>query len=463
MTHGAPTAATPPAQAREQLETLVASCLPEGAGLQSLRREGPVVVASFADADGRRHAVAWGDAALPRASFRRGERLAFSYRKADGGSAEPAIGAIAALLACEERLVALDASLPASPEHAESGQRDGRAPGRLLFLREVDLSLRIALAVPRAGSVRAAARAIIERELGGPEPASEVHLYFEARCAQACEFCEEPRVRDRPVHRVVRRLLTVQQDARLDLVSTGALDELLDALWSRSSPVPLTITGNDWLRHPHLASLLASLERPRRARLRVQGPSLELSSPVLARRVAALPGLEWVATTLQSSDPAEHDAMVGLPGAHARLVVALERLAGTPVRLTLVLTRRAVRSLPATRRWLRERRWSVAGNAFLPDRALGDVSHMLPWVDELRGALEAAGGDAAEAVEAWVGVPLCAIPAALRHKAAPAVATAERDRPTFAAACSQCAERPRCPGLTPGYLQAFGPRGLQPL
>jgi hypothetical protein len=437
------------------LDSLVASCLPEGATLAEVRREGSGWVALFQDAEGEHLAVEWWMRASSRPFYRQGQRLAFAYRKGSERAVATSQGVIAAMLAREEALVSLSSVLGES-------RPGGRRSGRISFLRETHLSRSIARALPGAGGIRRAARLVIEEELARGEPVSDVQIYFENPCAQACEFCEEPLLRDRPYHRLASGLLRLQSRTKLDLVSTGAFDEILNALWSRPDSILLTVTGHDWLRHPHRDALLEALERPREgARLRVQGPSTELADPALARRVAALPGLERIATTLEAGDPAVHDALVGAPGAHARLVRALELLHEVPVELALVLTRRAVRVLPATLRWLRERRWRVVATMFIPDRSMPGAEERLVPLDELREAL-LQEEKSWEAIQDCVGVPPCAVPPGLRGKIRLAVRAAERDSMVFAPECSRCLLKEGCPGLPSRYLRAFGARGIEP-
>lgn len=437
------------------LDSLIASCLPEGATLAEVRRDGAGWVALFLDMDGERHAVEWWELAPSRPFYRQGQRLAFAYRKGSPRAVSASQGVIAAMLAREDALVALSSTLV-------EPRPGGRRNGRLSFLRETHLSLRIARALPGAGGIRRAARLVLEEELARGEPVSDLQIYFENHCAQACEFCEEPLLRDRPYHRLSSGLLQLQNRTRLDLASTGAFDEILDVLWSRSDSILLTVTGHDWLLHPHRDALLEALERPREgARLRVQGPSTELADPALARRVAALPGLERIATTLEAGAPATHDAIVGAPGAHAKIVRALELLHDVPVELALVLTRSAVRALPATLRWLRERRWRVVATMFIPDRAMPGAEERLAPLDELRGALLQAEGSW-EAIQDFVGVPPCAVPPQLHRKIRTAVRAAERDPLVFASGCSRCSLKEDCPGLSSRYLRAFGERGIEP-
>ena len=334
-----------------------------------------------------------------------------------------------------------------------------------VFFREKQLALRIAAAWPFHKTVAGSVRAVLDEEIRRSGSLDEVQLYFENPCAQACEFCEEPRRRDRFPSRHLTSLLLRSQELGLDLVGSGALAALVDALGDLEPKAPLTITGHDWTRHPRHPEILVALERRPDARLRLQGPSLGFSSPELTRRVAALPGLEWIATTLQSSDAAEHDAMVGAPGAHAELLAALDNLkaARVPLVLTVVLSRRALRTLPETLSFLSARGLSVSLQAFIPDEAMGPAFDVLAPLDELRRALDRAPREALGAIHSVVGVPLCAAPAPLRRKIAPAHRMKGREGARFGAGCGTCAARGRCSGVPSSYLVALGARGMEPL
>jgi hypothetical protein len=441
-----------------ELQDFLRTCLSEEARFESVSRDGLGFVIVFSDRAGKSHTVDVWEKGQERRAFKVGRHLAFAYRPSQDSFADHELDqrVITKLLAAEERL--WEASLSFVEPRVTMP-----IPGRPIFLREMDLSVRILRALPRAASITNAARAVLSEALAGEARASEVQLYFETACAQACEFCEEPVKRERLHRRAANRLLVVQHALHFDLVSSGALRAFLDAIAERELPV--TITGHDWTRHPHRGELLRILEESALPRLRLQGPSLDFDSMNFARRIAALPRLEWIATTMQSADPAEHDAMVGARGAHARLIPALENLAnlGVRVKLTLVLTRRALRSLPATLEFLRQRGWFVELAAFVPDRALGDVRDKLAPLDDLRMGLETALPAARDVVQSLVGVPLCAVPEVLRNKVAPVLRTSEREPLQFGPACRACAAFSTCSGVPAGYVRGLGARGMEPI
>jgi hypothetical protein len=441
-----------------ELHAFLQTCSSEEARFESVSRDGGGFVCVFSGQAGKRHTLDFWAKSHERRAFETGRHLAFAYRPSQDAAGHHGIEqrVIAKLLAHEEKLwEALQSFVEPSVVPP--------IPGRPVFLREMELGARILRRLPRATSLTHAVRAVLDEACASAAQATEVQLYFETACAQACEFCEEPVNRERLHRRAVNRLLVLQHELRLDLVSSGALRAFLDAVAERE--LPLTITGHDWTRHPHRGELLRILEERAPARLRLQGPSLALDSMAFARRIAALPGLEWIATTIQSAEPDEHDAMVGARGAHARLIPALENLThlGVRVSLTLVLTRRALRTLPVTLELLQRRRWFVGLAAFVPDRALGDVRDELAPLDELRVALDRALPVAREVVRSLVGVPPCAVPEALRDKVAPVLRTSEREPLQFGSRCRACGSFSLCSGVPAGYVRALGTRGMEPL
>lgn len=429
--------------------------LSERVRLERVRRENQIFVLDFVDNSGVALCIDFWDKSIERKAFRVGRRLAFAYRpnalaRVDSDLISWVIGV---LCAEEERLAAWSASYVEPPKIQPIA-------GRPLFLRETWLVLNIVRVLPRSGSVARATQTVLDEVLERAGQTDDVQIYFETRCAQACEFCEEPRIRDKLPSRAVTRLLVVQHELKLDLVSSGAFEALIDAIAARG--LRLTLSGHDWTRHPHREELLRILERRPGLRLRLQGPSLAFDSLELARRVAALPSLECILTTLQSIEAAEHDAMVGARGAHARLLQALDNLEHLNVRtqLSLVLTRRALRSLPATLRYLRQRAWTIELSAFVPDQAMGDVHDKLAPIDELKGAMEAAMPEAQETIRSLVGVPICAVPEALQNKVALVLRTDKRAPAEYGAKCADCCVRSACSGVPAGYIRALGERGM---
>lgn len=441
-----------------EFDAVLQKCLSERVRVESVRRENELFVLRFHDDADVLQSVEFWDKSLERKSFRVGRRLAFAYRPSSASRAHEDVipWVIGVLDRNEERLVAWMAEYvePASIRPVS------RPP---LFLRETWLGLQILRVLPRAGSVARAAQIVLDEAVEQAGQTDDVQIYFETRCAQACEFCEEPRIRDKLPGRTVTRLLVLQHELKLDLVSSGAFEALVAAIAARGAR--LLLTGHDWTRHRHREQLLRILERHSGVRLRLQGPSLAFDSLEMARRIAALPALEAIWTTLQSSDPAEHDAMVGARGAHARLTRAFENLEHlkVQVQLSLVLTRRALRSLPATLRYLKQRGWTIELSAFVPDQAMGDVSDKLAPLDELRQAIEAVMPEARDTIRSLVGVPVCGVPEIMRSRVAPVLRSDKRASTEFGTECADCRMKSACSGVPAGYLRAFGTRGMVPV
>ncbi|MBK6534014.1 MAG: hypothetical protein IPF99_31895 [Deltaproteobacteria bacterium] len=337
-------------------------------------------------------------------------------------------------------------------------------PPSFWYIGERVLFRQLAALRLRAGSWdAAAARLVADLAAAAPHEAPELHLFFEARCAQACEFCEAPAVRDRPLPRAVvtappsrpgdrrpaehRSLRGPAHRLRAQCAPRRPLDHRL-----RLAAAPRARCD------PRCAGA------PPRAVQAAQGPSTALSDPALARRVAALSGLRAVALTLQASDPAAPDAMVGRAGSFHEVKRAIEQLheAGATVEISTVLTRDAVTHLPQTLTWLATRRWKTWLSAFMPDRDLPAPEPLHPTIARLRETLADHERATDAAVLSFVGVALCAVPARLRDRAFGAPLS-HGGNAVSVPACDRCAMRPRCPGVSTSYLRAHGDGDLIPL
>ncbi|MFO0625517.1 MAG: hypothetical protein U0325_07840 [Polyangiales bacterium] len=294
-----------------------------------------------------------------------------------------------------------------------------------------------------------------------PPTPLDLHIYLEARCDQACEFCAQPAQRDRPAHRVVRALDLALDAGVGDLVRSGALAALLAACARRDPAVRLTLTGHDWLAHPARDALLALLEAHPTLPTRLLGPSTALADAALARRVAALPNLVAVALTVQGGDARTHDRSVGRSGAFDDLCAAVAHLtaAGATVEVNTVLTRDGLDALPSTLAWAQARGLSVTLAAFVPEPGHPSPRAYLPRLDGVRATLAAQVDALATRRALLVGLPLCVVPAPLRSRAFGGA----RPSTPAAAPCVGCAARARCPGAPQAYLDVFGDDALRPL
>lgn len=329
----------------------------------------------------------------------------------------------------------------------------------MLFLTERELT-----PLCDARDLAAEARALLDARAGS-EPIDRVVVYFETYCAQACEFCELPRLRASGADEAVHRQLVALHRRGGDVVSSGFFDALCDAVAARTPTPALTVIGHDWTRHLHLERIFARLERETVVRVRLEGPSTALAHPRLAARIAALPTLDGVTLTLESIDAAVHDAIVGAPGACARVMAAIGELQsrGVRVHVNCVVTARAVPGLPALLAWLAARRVTVTLLGFLPDRvAEGWDGALLPPVDAVRASLSRASPQSLLAVVQVSGLPLCAVPEALVPRVSAEWQSPVREHRVFAPPCDRCSSRRRCGAVTEGYLAHHGDAGLRP-
>ena len=340
----------------------------------------------------------------------------------------------------------------------------GAAEGAV-FLYETELMARAARATRLDGPVGALGRVLDEVIPRGQ--AGALHLYFKAPCVQACEFCEEPRLRAQLGQRARATLLHAQHVAGLDLVGTGLFDALLTAAGAREPPVRLVVTGHDWARLPQLDRLLDRLAREARVHVDFQGPSTRLADRDLALRLSRLPTLGAVSLTLQSPVPAVHDAITGAPGSGAQVLAAIANLRelGVPVVINAVLTARGVEALPELFAWLDREKLAVALRAFIPDAGLikgWSAGEIMAPMDRLRAVLDADADQTARVVTGLAGLPTCVVPRALRSRLLPPPLGNKRELARFPAACTGCGLRASCPGVPASYGRRFAGRGLLP-
>lgn len=137
------------------------------------------------------------------------------------------------------------------------------------------------------------------------------------RCGSFCHFCE---------HRA---------EGAFDELDTAGCERVADALGSLSLVVSLT--GGDPFLRDDLPLVVRRLARSHFPVLTTHGWL------VTRERAQALweAGLEAATVTLEDARPERHDARVGLPGAHARALLAVEAFAGTRTRRGQVVTIKA--------------------------------------------------------------------------------------------------------------------------
>jgi MoaA/NifB/PqqE/SkfB family radical SAM enzyme len=148
----------------------------------------------------------------------------------------------------------------------------------------------------------AAKRARLLRAFVRGEP---VHCTWQLspRCESFCHFCD---------HR---------SDSAAEELGADSCVEVAGALGRRGSLL-LSFTGSEPFLRGDLASILAGSARWHFPLLVTNG---WLVSPERAREVWTA-GLEVATVAMEDADPDRHDATVGLPGAHARALAALQAL-----------------------------------------------------------------------------------------------------------------------------------------
>jgi len=334
----------------------------------------------------------------------------------------------------------------------------------VFYVRESDLLARCARALATTGDRAAAAGRVLDAALPRGR-AGVVHLYLESRCAQACEFCEQPVRRAQPAARLGEALLRARYAAQLDLVGAGFFRALLAAMSARTPPVRLVVTGDDWARDPHLDALLTDLATGPAVPVDFYGPSTRLADLALAQRLAALPALGAVTLTLQSPEPARHDAITGAPGSGAQALAAIANLRalGHTPRLNAVLTARGVDALPGLLRWLDDERLAVTLLGFIPDHGIvhgWDAAAVMAPMDAIRAALAADVARSARTVATLTELPRCAVPPMLHGRLGAPPVGLDREPARFPATCAGCADRPGCAGVSSSYERRFGGAGL---
>ena len=479
-------AAADPWRARAStLATALPPGLRPGATLE--RFEGGLLFA-FLDPDGARHCLEISLAGAPdsaRTPFERSGGLDYAYRALEPSREGAASTDVSAFLGSYRRLIralgpyeeglegwiaeGADLPDPSAAGELPEQRRDLATP----HIREGAL-VEAALEAARESSGSLEAWLDARLPVGIP---LRCFLYLENPCQLNCEFCGLPGAR--PGEGTDGPGGTLRHGIRFprgrDLIDSGALAGLLRFLRHSRPLAELCVTGNDWAVHPRLADILSALEEGEGPALSLYGPSLAVADAGLFERVVALPGLRELRLSLHSEDSLVHDKVTGAPGSGERLRGLIARLgAEAPhvrLRINAVLTRRVVRALPSYLAWLAKGGHRVSLLAYIPDRpdpegpagpqAPAPSELMLPWA-QVRRALAEAGPSAAQALEALIGLPVCAVPPELREHLSTHWNSAEAGAMRFPLPCEACRWRPSCMGVTASYEDRWGGEGLSP-
>ncbi len=286
-------------------------------------------------------------------------------------------------------------------------------------------------------------------------------LYLETPCQQACDFCQQPGRRRQIHHRAGVWARDQARRWRRSLLGSGVFAELARQLANRQPPATLVLTGHDWAADPELPAMLAVLANLPTLGVSLLGPGTALADPALLDAVVGLPNLHSVALTLQSADLQRHDAQVGVPGAAAKVLQALEQLQqrGVRVGVNVVLTTTALPELSGLANLAVTRGFPLSLLGFVPDRGPLDLRSRIPRWDALATVLSEVPAASFRGLQKLSRVPLCAVPAELRDRC-----DADRSRATrhLPLVCQGCAESGRCAWVADDYLARFGSEGLRP-
>ncbi|PRP90645.1 Antilisterial bacteriocin subtilosin biosynthesis protein AlbA [Enhygromyxa salina] len=396
----------------------------------------------------------------PRAYVVRGP-LSFAYRVdegVDGAAASELCGEVAAALAsaCSTDLVAY---LEARPSSAR-GSSERSSPRATMMLTEGEIL--------RGRKLEHLARAT---------EVEAVELYLHgAACVQSCQFCAYPRVRARQATLPARLGAGLRVLGHRVTKASDVLDWLarVVAIMRARPSGRVTLSGPDCLRHPRIDEMLELLAGERELGVELLGPLTRLSEPELAARVAAVPGLQSICTSLLSTRAEIHDAMVGTPGAHAQVLKALAncRDHGIAFKVNVLVTPANIEELPALLERCAELGADVVNlSLYHPESAADALVHAswreleLPALvvgrEALLRAWEATPPRALAGVHAHY-LPRCWVPAALREQLLRTPRDLQ-DNFRHPPGCARCRERERCPGLTVPAFEHLGPDAVEPI
>ena len=359
------------------------------------------------------------DTALRRDAWFRTAHLAWSYHAAAGRDPFARPGASAWLRALRERVSERDRHPIASPT--------------VRALREA-----LARHAPFAATRDEDYRLLM--------PGGRAALWLGFGCNQRCDICWQDRDAPEPPPEVFARWL----------------DELVDA-GARS----LILSGGE----PTLRDDLPSLVRRAKARdvhVVLETNATRLTDDAL-RRALRDAGLDAVSASLHAHDAATSDAITGAPGGHAQTLAGVEACLrdAIPTGIHCVVEARNAHALTEhaaliARRFPGVRRVSYS----VPTRYLDEARYRRSFapLDTVRPQLTAAtrllrAANIETRVLGMSGFPLCATDEPVPERE---VSAGEREGHTYASACDACALRPRCVGVVPMYLDAWGERGLTP-
>lgn len=269
-------------------------------------------------------------------------------------------------------------------------------------------------------------------------PGTQV-LMLMSSCEGRCFFCAQPEVLDMPAHMVTR------PDVALGWVA-------------QTSPRPgdrLLIGGTEPATHPVLLDAVRAARARGFARVEVMTSGLRLD--VAASRWAEA-GVTQVCVPLYATDAARHDAIVRVPGHHARVTAGLDaaRAAGLEVAVHTLALRRTLDDLA----WLAAQvtaRWG----ARLAVAPLREKEQLFAYADEAPTLREVESAVRAADVT-LTGFPACVAPEVPRGAPGIIAVYFRGQRTVKATVCAGCALAEGCPGVVPAHLALHGEADLRP-
>jgi hypothetical protein len=301
--------------------------------------------------------------------------------------------------------------------------------------------------------------------------APEVSVVLNGPCHQACVFCSIP--------------AKLRKSAPRDTATDDAIESVVRA--AARGARRLMLTGIDPLEWPAVIELVGAARRSGVQHLRIHSPSTRLADATFFDAlIAAAPHDIQLHVPVYGVTAATHDAVVQLPGAHAKVKRALAhatvRLGADAISITTVVLRENVDEIGAIFAWAAERRFKIMCQLPFPDReSPEDLFHS---VSMPQSAIASAllGNEPAISPDHLLRIPgllPCVVLNAARHHSAGALEAVRRtladaslgrlangfrtpDVPCPRAATCAIAER-TCGRVLRAYLDKFGPDELEPL
>jgi hypothetical protein len=331
---------------------------------------------------------------------------------------------------------------------------------------------------PRATMILSEGEFLRGRDLSVLTDATEVEtveLYLDqAACVQHCRFCAYPlvRARQRSFGARLRRGLRVLGQATSAAPDVlGWLDRVIAIMRSRPSGCVM-LSGPDCLRHPQIDAILDRLAAAPEIGVALLGPLTRLADPDMAARIAAIPGLRAIQTSLLSPHATIHDNLVGTSGAHAEVLAALASCEahGIPFTINVLVAPANVAALPELLALCLDRGATGVNLSLYHPESASDMLVHASWRELDVAALVVRPAALIEALSATPRavlehvhghyLPRCWVPAELRELLS-REGRDPQDNFTYLPACADCRERRRCPGVTVPAAECLGSAAVQ--